>query len=260
MAAPGDLAEYVEWLRSEHAIIVDERTRAHFELVTRDIAESVSDSVAWRSIIEAMSEANHAYYARTGFPLVFGQPQKPEIVIKPFDSALEKSFRKNILLNTRWPEPPALGWITPLNWFSTMNDIIRTTVVVKYIDGVRFLAEALGNACNNVGLPNHVDMEARWEGYYAAHFYVDQEIAVADIQFDVHRQSVSLELQITTQLQEVIRLLLHENYEESRLVAPGGEDGWKWAYSSREFKVNYLGHILHYLEGLIADVRSRATE
>ncbi len=32
---------------------------------------------------------------------------------------------------------------------------------------------------------------------------------------------------------------------------------WQWDYKGDEFATNYLGHILHYVEGMIMDVRER---
>ena len=76
--------------------------------------------------------------------------------------------------------------------------------------------------------------------------------------WDTERIDVSIELQITTQLQEVIRKLLHSYYENVRKRAGEREDvKWQWNYKSEEFAANYLGHILHYIEGMIMEVRER---
>jgi hypothetical protein len=84
---------------------------------------------------------------------------------------LLKTFRKNILDNKNWPDEPGNGWIVPDNWYTKVNDIIRTLIIVKYLDGVDFVQERIGSLC------------------------------------DRH---------LTTQLQEVIRKLLHKYYEDRR--------------------------------------------
>lgn len=35
---------------------------------------------------------------------------------------------------------------------------------------------------------------------------------------------------------------------------------WQWDYESDEFIPNYLGHILHYIEGMIMEVRKREVQ
>ena len=65
-----------------------------------------------------------------------------------------------------------------------------------------------------------------------------------------------MELQITTQLQNSIRALVHKHYESRRDQSTPSQD-WKWDHTSNEFATNYLGHILHYLEGMIVDIRER---
>ena len=32
---------------------------------------------------------------------------------------------------------------------------------------------------------------------------------------------------------------------------------WQWDYKSDEFSANYLGHILHYVEGMIVEIREK---
>ena len=64
-------------------------------------------------------------------------------------------------------------------------------------------------------------------------------------------------MQITTQLQEVIRKLLHKHYESRRKRTTPDELKWQWDYKSDEFSANYLGHILHYIEGMIMEVRDK---
>jgi len=84
-----------------------------------------------------------------------------------------------------------------------------------------------------------------------------QEFEIPKFPYDTERVVVSLEIQITTQLQEVIRRLLHKYYESRRMDMEEEESKWQWNYRSDEFVANYLGHILHYVEGMIVEVRER---
>lgn len=65
---------------------------------------------------------------------------------------------------------------------------------------------------------------------------------------------IGIEIQVTTQAKEVLRKLLHVGYESSRLGDV--QSDWQWAYDSRAFAANYLGHVLHYVEGRIMNIRT----
>ena len=78
--------------------------------------------------------------------------------------------------------------------------------------------------------------------------------------WDTERVDVSIEIQITTQLQEVIRKLLHKYYEDRRKRIIEEDIKWQWNYKSDEFIANYLGHILHYVEGMIMEIREKQKE
>lgn len=130
--------------------------------------------------------------------------------------------------------------------------------MVKYLDGVEFFANKIESLIAGSVTFRKV-LEAREEGYYAAHIYVRQEFEVPKIDWDTEKLNCSVEIQVSTQLQEVIRRLLHKYYEERR---KGGKSStpWQWDYKSDEFAANYLGHILHYLEGMIMEVREKQKE
>jgi ppGpp synthetase/RelA/SpoT-type nucleotidyltranferase len=181
----------------------------------------------------------------------------PELKTKPFDSFLNKTFRKNVVNNIKWPEPPDGGWILPNNWFQHINDMVRTYLVVKYLDGVNFLVSNLEELCYETECPCKVDYEAKQEGYYAAHVYVSFTCDIPRPDWDTKKEAILFEIQITTQLQEVIRRLLHKYYERRRAEVSKADITWQWDYKSEEFAANYLGHILHYVEGMIMDVRDK---
>jgi hypothetical protein len=66
---------------------------------------------------------------------------------------------------------------------------------------------------------------------------------------------VEIEIQITTQLQEVLRSLTHKFYEAQRLQVVPDKGKWKWDFKSNRFKVGYLSHTLHLLESVILESR-----
>lgn len=194
---------------------------------------------------------------RPGARLSLDIPFHRTLGSKSFDSFFLKTFRDNVARNSLWPAPPDGGWILPSNWVSRGNDIVRTCFVVKYLDGVEFLLQKLVALAEVHGLESKKYYVAGTDGYYAAHLYIHIRFEVPRIDFDTEKLVLSIELQITSQLQEAIRKLLHQHFEKRRTMVTKPDTEWQWNYKSDEFATNYLGHILHYVEGMIMEVRDR---
>jgi len=253
---PENIDDYKKWLKKEHGIESLDRTRTYYESVTSKTKKDFEKSDFWVQLTENLKEYDDEYLVKTGYPLL--RPKsKPELYIKPFDSFLLKTFRKNFLENKNRPNEPEGGWILPSNWYSRINDIIRTLFVVKYLDGVEFMRDKIQFLCVQHSMECIVFLEAREEGYYAAHLYTKQEFEIPRVTWDTEKVNVSIEIQITTQLQEVIRKLLHKYYEDRRKRMEKEDIKWQWNYESDEFAANYLGHILHYVEGMIMEIREK---
>jgi hypothetical protein len=257
---PETMAEYLKWLRDNHQATRVGLSCSYYESVSNKIYMTVNDAPFWNEIVNKLNHFAQEYYLATEEYNLFGAEFKPVLRIKPFDSFINKSYRNNIIHNPNWTEPPDGGWLLPSNWYARINDIIRTMFVVKYLDGVSFLAERIIWLLEEQGLPSHVDFEAKEEGYYAAHLHTEYECEIPREDWDTLTVPVKIEMQITTQLQEVIKTLLHKHYEERRVKERVSEQKWQWDYSSDEFATNYLGHILHYVEGMIMDIREKQKE
>lgn len=256
---PKNPEEYKKWLEDKHKVMITDRTKMYYESVANKIYKDFSTSSFWSALPGELEGINQEYLLTTSYNLLYTD-DPPELKVKSFKSFLLKTFRKNVLENSKWPEEPEQGWILPSNWYIRINDIARTLIVVKYLDGVHFLVEKVQSLLEKYGLPFQVDFEAKEEGYYAAHLYTQYDCQIPRENWDVEKIPAVIEMQVTTQLQEVIRRLLHKYYEDRRKVRK--EDGmkWQWDYSSDEFSANYLGHILHYVEGMIVDIRERQKE
>ncbi len=233
-------------------------SKGRYETIGAKIRADVASSDAWRSIVADMREFHDEYTIATTYPLL-ASLDEPQLHLKPYSSILEKTYRKNVLNNSEWPKSPKEGWITPSNWYSLINDIVRTTIVVKYLDGVQFLVERLQRIAEEKGNRFKADYEARDEGYYAAHCYVWFNLEVPRVDWNTEIVPVRFEIQVTTQVQEVIRKLTHDYYERRRLRLTPRETKWQWEYESPEFLPNYLGHVLHYVEGMIMEVSKRGS-
>ncbi|MDE0453924.1 MAG: hypothetical protein OXJ63_01290 [Gammaproteobacteria bacterium] len=253
---PKSVDEYKRWLRDEHNATL-KRAESHYDSVVRKIHADVLASDAWTALNDNLVTMNQRYLVKTGYPLFVTQ-NGLRLYRKSFDSFLVKTFRKNVLNNAEWPDPPPNGWLLPENWFTRINDIVRTLLVVKYLDGVTFAAAEIVQLFESNQRDCEAHFEARTEGYYAAHLYASFPVTIPRVDWDTQGVIVPLELQITTQVQEVIRRLLHAYYEERRVTITSEEsESWQWDYKSPEFSANYLGHVLHYVEGMIVEIRDR---
>ncbi|NQU06534.1 MAG: hypothetical protein HQ568_10605 [Calditrichaeota bacterium] len=256
---PKNIKEYIDWLKSNLSVAIDDRVKTHYDLVSLKLQSYIENSEFWRALTDNLKDYDFNYKRENDeYPLL--TKDKPIIKIKPYPSIILKTFRKNIINNQNFPESPVDGWITPENWYSRINDIVRTSIVVKYFDGVKYLTDELQKLCESLNLSFNADYEAREEGYYAAHISVIDDFIIPKIDMKTETISVPFEIQITTQVQDVIRKLLHKYYEERRKEAQGVQKQWQWEYKSDEFSVNYLGHILHYVEGMVMEIRDKQKE
>ena len=254
---PTTVEQYKLWLREHHNVDV-RRTETHYDSVTSKICKDVAASPCWQALITNLAGMDQAYLVETTYKLFVEGSLTPQLLTKPFESFIVKTFRQNILDNHRWPDGPAeTGWILPPRWFEQINDIVRSLLVVKYLDGVTFAADRISAIVKAQDTTCDIELKAREEGYYAAHLYFPVACEIPREDWDTEKVTISVELQITTQVQEVIRKLLHAYYEEKRITREPESATWQWNYKSPEFAANYLGHVLHYVEGMIMDIREK---
>jgi ppGpp synthetase/RelA/SpoT-type nucleotidyltranferase len=257
-AAKPTIKAYPVWLSRLPGAGRSSLEKNRYEQVAAKALVDISESAFWTGLQQALDEFDDDYLARTSYRLFAGSEGKPDRPVrKTWESFLSKTYRKNVLNNVNWPDEPVGGWLTGTSWFTQINDIVRTAYVVKYLDGVEFLVEKLERVAHDLGLTTRCDFEAKDEGYYAAHLYVSIEVDVPTPKWDTEKVPIQFEIQVTTQLQEVIRRLTHEHYADRRLDEPASI-AWQWQYRNPNFVPNYLGHILHYLEGMIMEVRDKS--
>lgn len=263
-AKPQNPEEYKKWLKEKHGIEISDKVKKHYSSVTERIKNDFDNSEFWTQLTKNLKEYGAEYYRDKNYGLFMQEPFMPgfetKLLIKSFNSFFKKTIRKNVLENKLWPDEPEDGWILPDNWFTRIDDIIRTMFAVKYLDGVDFMIEKIKSLCDQCSMELKVDYEAREEGYYAIHLYPKREFEIPKIHLGTEKINVRIEIQVTTQLQEAIRKLLHKYYEKRRGELREEDVKWQWNYESNEFVLNYLGHILHYVEGMIMEIRGKQTE
>ena len=268
---PKNPDEYKYWLYKKFEVDIDQRTKTQYDHVSVNLSKNVETSSIWIKIVKNLNNYNDSYYKLHRSNLFIERDYSPEIHIKEYDKFFEKSYRKNVLQNKSWPEPPkwgepeTQGWILPANWYHSINDIVRTTIVVKYIDGVEFLVKEIDKLCRENGIVLSKSCEAKEEGYYAAHLYLKLDCEIPDyLTWNTTSTEVYFEIQIMTEIQDLIKSLLHKYYEDKRIKDIDDlkkvTKNWQWDHKCDEFATNYLGHILHYVEGMIVKIRDKEDE
>ncbi len=255
---PGNLEEYKDWLRRKCGDFIEQSARNQYCVVADSMKKQFEMCKFWQRLRESLRGFDSGYRLLTGYDLMV--THDVELCVKTFDSFLDKTFRKNIIHNSRWPEPPEGGWVTPVNrWYDCMSDIVRTRLSVKYLDGVEYLVSRIKDLCSetNTGVEDH--WEARDDGYYAVHVNVREKFLVPGPTWEDQELRTAVELRIATQVQELVQTLLHRYYEERRVTPVREQTGkWQWEYENDEFAAAYLGHILHYVEGMMVEIRDKS--
>lgn len=257
MDKPKDIKEYTKWLDGIQSDYNCKKFQKYYENVMYSAKAQFLESEFWRTLQSKWDIINADYYAKTGYSL-FAE-KLTNIYIKPYESVIDKTYRKNIVQNENWPDPPKkIGeWILLGNCLSIINDCLRTTIVVKYLDGAEFILKNIEEIAKNIGINTHYDFEAKDEGYYAIHEYLVINFEIPDMKWDTKKIEMKVEIQITTQIQDTIKKLTHQYYEKRRIDTSTVSKKWQWNYLDDSFTVNYLGHILHYLEGMIMEIRDK---
>jgi hypothetical protein len=233
-----------------------------FEFNMRAAVQGLHGSEELKNIIRALNGAKHSY-SSTRPELLFypnDAPEKIAIVSKPFESSLNKIYRSNVLFNRKYPAAPPDGFLPPKQMYENIDDLLRARLICKYMDGPEHVCLHLEEACKGNGIEYKFKDVSTDAGYYAWHFYFRYP-ADLSLSGNIETKPLWVELQITTQLAEVITILTHELYEERRAgKAPSEGSRWKWDATSNRFRSAYLGHGLHLLEGIIQSLKDDLVE
>lgn len=260
---PASLAEYMQWASDHLPFGFDETARTVTETNTASILNEVQNSSTLQRLQEAVSDCEASHGSISPQERLFASEPNIELFKKPYDSMVEKSFRHNVIWNRKWPSPPspkvagvrqAAEWTHSDNWYARYDDVVRGTLVLRYVDGPALVAAVIQEACGKLATPVAVEPRALDSGHYAVHVYFQLPVRLVQRNWNMMRASVWVELQLTTQLQDAARSLTHLFYEKDRL-ASYQSDEWKWEHGSDRFKSAYICHSLHLLDALIVDLR-----
>lgn len=260
MEKPRSLSEYYTWAATAlGSDFVDPRAKRIYEVNLRSCFNKVSEHDFFIGLQSQLEQWEREYQSLTNTGLLMAS-SPPELLLKPFESAVDKSFRVNILWNEKFPEPPRRGWATTANLHHYFNDLIRCSVTCRFIDGPDYVTRCLLAYAKELALERRRYSQERDEGYYAYHYYVSFPVRLLDTDWEEYDAEIEVEIQVTTQLQDVLRSLTHSFYRQDRVASDQDSSRWKWEFKSNRFRVGYLSHALHLLESVIVESRDELAE
>jgi ppGpp synthetase/RelA/SpoT-type nucleotidyltranferase len=253
--------EYSDWALKNCGVDFNGKTQIDTYMINARVAQTqAQESQFMTGLSSFLSKCDEEYKSHYKSDLLMKDETQIEFSWKPYNSLVDKSYRLNIIQNKEFPAPPRWDtdsyWLTPQNWYPHINDLLRTRIVCKYIDGPKFLAERLIEYANSSGIQCSSKSQQKDGGYYAYHFYAKLPVKLL-INKEPMDIALETEIQIATQLQEVLDKLTHPYYEKQRIAPPEDSDAWKWEYNTSEFMARYMGHTLHMLEAIIVDIRNK---
>lgn len=233
------------------------KAEKNFEFNMRAAHQAAIRSEAISLILQRLKEARAQYVE--GRPELLFYPQNATdeftLLTKPFNSAILKAYRGNVIFNKKYPSRPDRGWINVEDIYQEIDDLLRTRLVCKYMDGPQFVCNYLQDFCENNNIDHKLRDLSTEAGYYAWHFYLKIPVEIMQDR-TVSTRQMWVEFQISTQLAEVITSLTHALYEERRVTGSASSGTkWKWDAKSPMFRSAFLGHGLHLLEGLIQTLK-----
>src|ERR1051326_7193736 len=136
---PTTISDYLEWAST--ALGFDFRsaaTRNRYDMNIQNAQNAVQNSPFMREFQTFLRHNEENCLQRTGAGLLMGS--EITVMKKPFDSTVTKSYRVNVLRNKNFPDAPRGGWVGPDNWYGKFDDLVRSTLVCKFLDGPMVLA------------------------------------------------------------------------------------------------------------------------
>lgn len=253
------LEQYPEWAAQEIGFDPSNvQFKRRYASNTVGLRTAVEQSEAWAKVSAVFSDLSKKYNDENGVALFTENTWQPSLHIKPIGSVVEKMYRVNIINNRKFPEPPfdnGTSWLVEDNLFARMDDLIRCRIVCRYMDGPQFICDHAKNLLGNEIVARVHSMETEL-GYYAWHLGVLVPATVMRSNGNIEDETIRLEVQLTTHLNDVLNDLTHSFYEDRRLNKGTGDALWKWQPDSDQFKGAYFGHTLHLLEGMIVELKN----
>jgi len=182
------------------------------------------------------------------------KPGIPAFCPKPTKSIINKLERKIIQKKCEISEIiPSEGAPIP-----KLNDLVRTRITCKYIDGVDYLSNKLLNLAEIHDRAPSLDKLGKLDGYFAQHLSFKADVLYRE-KSSCQTSSIICEIQIATELATIIWESKHEIYELMRQNEIKDQE-WQWDPYNPQFTSNQLGHLVHLVDGLLINLRDKINE
>ena len=114
-----------------------------------------------------------------------------------------------------------------------LGDLIRTRMVVSYLDGVKFISDLI-ELC--IESPT-IEFKGKKEGYFACHVNFNEDVILSYNKHNTQTE-IKIEIQIATHSATRVWELSHRLYEDERLSE---EDySWQWQFEHPKFLCHQL--------------------
>jgi len=234
---------------------------SNYKLNVDRISKDISESKFYASLRDKLVMINGEYKKNHRNIDLINFDKTIKIDKKNFNNLIEKCYRWDVLENEKWNDnteewQKTYEWCFPPYCYEKIPDLVRTRITVRYIDGVDIVINSVKEIAMLCGLEIKDDYFSEDSGYYAVHLDVKYPVTIITLDWDTKQILMNFEIQITTQIKEVVNEMLHEYYEYFRLN-PIKDENWRWDWQYINFIPSYLGHISHYVEGMILQAREK---
>lgn len=228
----------------------------HYQFQMNNIKSQIERSDLMTMLADLLSDMPNSYLQEPGL-LFFNNDISKDLSfkLKPLKSVFSKIYRKNVFYNKNYPAQSKKESYDVDNFYEEIDDLLRTRLVCKYMDGPKWICDLLERKLTDAGAMVEIRELSTDQGYYAWHLYIQNAVEMLEGRL-VRDKKIWIEIQFTTQLSEVITSLTHDLYQRRRegLNLPDKRD-WKWDAKSQFFRSSFLGHALHLFEGIIQEFR-----
>ena len=211
-------------------------------------AQEISVGPFWKTANKRLPQWRTEYRALVGSDLL------PHLDLPEFVHKAESSIRDKLIRLCKLHESDlskVIGAGGPP--IPKLNDIVRTRVACRYIDGVEFLAKKFLEVGKETNCNIELSREGRIEGYFAQHITFEQRVILRMAGYE-QMATLNCEIQIASELATRIWDASHPLYEDARTRQYAPEE-WQWKPNDRRFIANQLGHMIHLADGLLVQLR-----
>jgi Region found in RelA / SpoT proteins len=184
---------------------------AAYQLNITSAAVTVQATETMSRIVQTLRESVDKYPGGAELLFFLDPPNELSLKKKPFESVLDKLYRKNVIYNRKYPHILC----SAVDLYDSIDDLLRTRIVCRYMDGPRFICEKLDAICKEMGVISRYKEVSTDAGYYAWHFYCKFAVQLF-ISGNIVEKPLWLEIQVATQLSDVITNITHDLYKERR--------------------------------------------